>query len=103
MVVFLFVIMMLDPFSAAVMRGKKKFLAYIGVLLGILTITFLYPILKSYELTRAMRNALDEVGDIKTLGKVLFNEYLLPFEMTSVLILIAIVGVVVLAKRQAPK
>ena len=103
MVVFLFVIMLLDPFSSAVMRGKKKFLAYIGTLLGILTITLLYPVLKSYELTRAMRNAIDEVGNIKTLGKVLFNEYLLPFEMTSVLILIAIVGVVVLAKRQAPK
>jgi len=103
MVVFLFVIMMLDPFSSAVMRGKKKLLGYIGVLLGILTITLMYPVLKSYELARAPRNAIEEVGNIKTLGKALFNEYLLPFEMTSVLILIAIVGVVVLAKRQAPK
>jgi len=103
MVVFLFVIMLLDPFSSAVMRGKKKLLGYIGVLLGILTITLMYPVLKSYELARAPRNAIEEVGNIKTLGKALFNEYLLPFEMTSVLILIAIVGVVVLAKRQAPK
>ena len=103
MVVFLFVIMLLDPFSAAVMREKKKILAYIGVLLGILTITLMYPVLKSYEPARAIKNTLDEVGNIKTLGKALFNEYLLPFEMTSVLILIAIIGVVVLAKRQASK
>jgi NADH-quinone oxidoreductase subunit J len=37
---------------------------------------------------------------MKNLGQVLFTEYLLPFEITSVLILVAIIGVVVLAKRQ---
>ena len=41
MVVFLFVIMLLDPFSSAIIRGKKAFLAYIGVLLGILTVSFI--------------------------------------------------------------
>ena len=106
MVVFLFVIMLLDPFSSAIMRDKKKFLAYAGVLLGILTITFLYPVLKSYDIARTPKNPLflgQEVGSIKQLGESLFNEYLLPFEMTSVLILIAIIGVVLLAKRQASK
>ncbi len=106
MVVFLFVIMLLDPFSSAIIRGKKAFLAYIGVLLGILTVTLLYPILKSYDLAPTPKNlrGIDGgVGSVKQLGDVLFNDYLLPFEMTSVLILIAIVGVVVLAKRQQPK
>jgi NADH-quinone oxidoreductase subunit J len=106
MVVFLFVIMLLDPFSAAIIRGKKAFLAYIGVILGILTVTLLFPILKSYDLAQTPKNPsfIDGgVGSVKQLGHVLFSEYLLPFEMTSVLILIAIVGVVVLAKRQAPK
>ncbi|MBN2319021.1 MAG: NADH-quinone oxidoreductase subunit J [Acidobacteria bacterium] len=106
MVVFLFVIMLLDPFSSAIIRGKKASLAYIGVLLGILTVTFLYPILKSYDLAQTPKNPsfIDGgVGSVKQLGHVLFSEYLLPFEMTSVLILIAIIGVVVLAKRQASK
>ena len=106
MVVFLFVIMLLDPFSSAIIRDKKKFLAYIGVLLGILTITFLYPILKAYDLAQTPKNLGFSdvgVGSVKELGKALFSEYLLPFEMTSVLILIAIIGVVVLAKRQTSK
>jgi NADH-quinone oxidoreductase subunit J len=106
MVVFLFVIMLLDPFSSVIIRGKKTFLAYIGAVLGILTITLLYPILKSYDLAQTPKNPsfIDGgVGSIKQLGHVLFSEYLLPFEMTSVLILIAIVGAVVLAKRQASK
>jgi NADH-quinone oxidoreductase subunit J len=102
MVVFLFVIMFLDPFSSAIIRGKKKFLAYIGVLLGILTTLLVYPILKSYDLARTPKNISydDGVGSIQQLGLDLFSHYLLPFEMTSVLILIAIIGVVVLAKRQ---
>jgi NADH-quinone oxidoreductase subunit J len=106
MVVFLFVIMLLDPFSSAIIRDKKKFLGYIGVLLGILTITFLYPVLKSYDIAQTPKNPIfldHEVGSIQQLGESLFNEYLLPFEMTSVLILIAIIGVVVLAKRQVSK
>ena len=106
MVVFLFVIMLLDPFSSAVIQGRKKFLAYIGVLLGVLVFTILFPILKSYDLAQTPKNLNFPNGgteSVKQLGLVLFSEYLLPFEMTSVLILIAIVGVVVLAKRQASK
>jgi NADH-quinone oxidoreductase subunit J len=38
-------------------------------------------------------------GDPKTIGRLLFNQYLLPFEITSLLILIAIMGAVVLASK----
>jgi NADH-quinone oxidoreductase subunit J len=38
-------------------------------------------------------------GNTQAVGEVLFNDYLLPFEITSVLLLAAIVGAVVLAKR----
>jgi NADH-quinone oxidoreductase subunit J len=39
-------------------------------------------------------------GSAREIGRVLFTEYLLPFEVTSVLILIAIVGAVVLARKE---
>jgi NADH-quinone oxidoreductase subunit J len=38
-------------------------------------------------------------GDPKIIGQLLFHEFLLPFEITSVLILIAIMGAVVLASK----
>jgi len=64
----------------------------------------LYPLLKSYELAQVPR-ALDDAGggvsSVRRLAEVLFYEYLLPFELTSVLILVAIIGAVVLSKRQA--
>jgi NADH-quinone oxidoreductase subunit J len=62
----------------------------------------LYPVLKSFNPAQAPRN-IDAAGvsSVRHLGQVLFSEYLLPFELTSVLILVAIIGVVVLAKRQS--
>jgi NADH-quinone oxidoreductase subunit J len=103
MVLFLFVIMLLDPFSAAILKDKKRYLAYFAVLLGTMAIVLLLPFLRFHSAAFAPRStgfSFDEAGTVKHLGQVLFNEYLLPFEITSVLILVAIIGVVVLAKKQ---
>jgi len=103
MVLFLFVIMLLDPFSAALLQDKKKFLVYAGIALGILLLILLVPLLRTFDPSRTPRNPVTVKGGVGTagyLGQVLFSEYLLPFEMTSVLILIAIIGVVVLSKRR---
>lgn len=40
-----------------------------------------------------------DIGLIKNLGKVLFSEYVVPFEITSVLFLSAMVGAVVIGKK----
>jgi NADH-quinone oxidoreductase subunit J len=103
MVLFLFVIMLLDPYSAAALQDKKKSLGYFAILIGIILFAILYPHLKSYDPSftpKSLSFGADSVGSVKRVGWTLFNEYLLPFEVTSVLILIAIIGVVVLAKRQ---
>jgi NADH-quinone oxidoreductase subunit J len=66
----------------------------------------LVPILKSHDPTQALRDASiagGETGSVARIGHMLFNQYLIPFEVTSVLILVAIIGVVVLAKRQPEK
>jgi len=103
MVLFLFVIMLLDPFSAAIIKGKKKYLGYIAVCLAVIAFALLFPVLRSYSLTASAGNAdfMSGAGSVSQVGQVLFRDYLLPFEVTSVLILVAIIGVVVLAKRQS--
>jgi NADH-quinone oxidoreductase subunit J len=106
MVLFLFVIMLLDPFSAAILQDKKKYLPYLAAILGGMALALFYPLLKSYNPALTPRNP-DSIGggtaSLQQLGRALFSEYLVPFEVTSVLILIAIIGVVVLAKRQPQK
>jgi NADH-quinone oxidoreductase subunit J len=102
MVLFLFVIMMTDPFSVAALKDKKKYLKYVAVLFGVIALCMLIPMLQAYN--RAQTSANIEVagqnnGSAAHLGQILFNEFSLPFEITSVLILVAIMGVVVLAKK----
>jgi NADH-quinone oxidoreductase subunit J len=106
MVLFLFVIMLLDPFSAAILRDKKRYLGYFAGILGVAVLAFLLPILRAYNLGRTPRNpyiVAEGTGSARHLGQVLFSDYLVPFEVTSILILVAIIGVVVLAKRQPKK
>ena len=43
----------------------------------------------------------EDYGSVEKVGTSIFTEYILPFELTSVLILIAIIGVIVLSKRSA--
>lgn len=49
----------------------------------------------------ANTDAASKYGTIQSVGKSIFTEYILPFELTSVLILIAIIGIIVLSKRSA--
>lgn len=104
MVLFLFVIMLLDPFSGGVHVDKRRYLAFFGITLGAASLLLLYPLLRSYDPGKAPHDLFlppGGAGTVANLAKALFSDYLLPFEVTSVLILVAIIGVVVLAKRQA--
>ncbi len=104
MVLFLFVIMLLDPFSSSSELDRKRYLGYAAIVLGLAALGMLYPVLTAYDLARAPRNAgiiAGGTGTVHHLGEVLFNQYLLPFEVISILILVAIIGAVVLTKRRA--
>ena len=54
---------------------------------------------------RARSGALDggSVSSVASIGRTLFTDYAFPFEVTSVLILVAMVGAVVLARRNPPQ
>jgi NADH-quinone oxidoreductase subunit J len=104
MVLFLFVIMLLDPFSGTAHVDKKKYLTVFAWILGASVPVLLYPLLKTYDPGRAPQDVASlsaDPGSVAQLAQKLFTDYVLPFEVTSVLILIAIIGAVVLAKREA--
>ncbi|MFZ5855630.1 MAG: NADH-quinone oxidoreductase subunit J [Chloroflexota bacterium] len=44
--------------------------------------------------------AVNSVDSLRQMGMILFNEYLLPFEITSILLLVAMVGAIVLTKQE---
>ncbi len=70
---------------------------------GVLAVLFLFwrviAVVRGPEIKGAVAVA-DSFGDVRHLGKLFFNEYLLPFEAISVLLLTAIVGAVVVSRRR---
>jgi NADH-quinone oxidoreductase subunit J len=95
MVLFIFVIMLLNAGEEERTRGSRVALLFgiPGMLIGSLFVAW---VLVEHSGTQAVAaGALP--GPPKTIGWLLFHDYLLPFEITSVLVLIAIMGAVVLA------
>jgi len=98
MVLFVFVIMLLNAGEEESTKGSQvaMVLGIPGMAVGSGLIAW---VLLTHSGTRAAQ--LGELpGTPKTIGWLLFHEFLLPFEITSVLVLIAIMGAVVLATRQ---
>ena len=97
MVLFVFVIMLLN--AGVEDRTKGSHVAVLfgipGVLLGSILVGWV--VLRHSGTEAVSAGAL--LGDPRTIGQLLFHEFLLPFEITSVLILIAIMGAVVLASK----
>jgi NADH-quinone oxidoreductase subunit J len=97
MVLFVFVIMLLNAGVEEQSKGSRvAFLFGIpGMLLG--SVLLAWVLLKHSGTEAVAAGALP--GAPKVIGQLLFHEFLLPFEVTSILILIAIMGAVVLASK----
>ena len=103
MVLFLFVIMLLGAESlpkAQVLPWQKPLAITLAVLLSaeaaFLLVTRARPegqILHPEDIANSMDN-------LREMGMVLFNQYLLPFEVTSILLLVAMVGAIVLIRKE---
>ncbi len=97
MVLFLFVIMLLnlnkdaEPIQPMLIRVAG------AVSGGLLLVTLLGALRGMHSVSKNLTHA--DIGLVKTLGKELFTEYALPFEVSSVLFLSAMIGAVMLGKK----
>jgi NADH-quinone oxidoreductase subunit J len=108
MVLFLFVIMLLGVDRPEVLveplPGQRPVAAGVGALLGA---EILYVAYRGVDLAvtspgqgpQTLEELNRDPGNVRALADLLFGNYLLPFEETSVLLVVAIVGVMVLARR----
>jgi len=98
MVLFVFVIMMINlrkEFSPE----KKKLTLILSLVIGVvLFIEFLFSVKGAFQ--QLSSGSTESIGNPTSLGKLLFTKYLYPFEITSVLIIAAMVGAIVLAKKK---
>ncbi|MEJ7652345.1 MAG: NADH-quinone oxidoreductase subunit J [Chloroflexia bacterium] len=96
MVLFMFVITLLNPAAESALMGLRGRGVPVAVLCGALLVEGAL-LLQGAEIAAARPDAQITLADI---GEALFTRYLLPFEAVSVLLLIAVVGAIVLARRQ---
>ena len=98
MVLFLFVIMLLN-----LKEEQQRAIKRVGAVLGLLTAALIYTLfLRAFGAgtVTASGTTPELEGGTAALGRVLFTDYLLPFEIVSVLLLVAMVGVILLSKKE---
>ncbi|WP_395805105.1 NADH-quinone oxidoreductase subunit J [Daejeonella sp.] len=98
MVLFLFVLMLLNLNEGSI-GSKSNLLKMIGVIGGMCLIITLVGSAKVLNTSDPLVLQTQDLGLVKNLGKVLFSKFLLPFELSSILLLSAMVGSVLLAKK----
>jgi NADH-quinone oxidoreductase subunit J len=98
MVLFLFVIMFLN-LNADTEPQKSTLIKLAGAICGGSLFIIMIAALKDSNTIMSEKPNL-EIGLVENLGLVLFNDYLLPFELVSVLFLAALIGAVMLGKKQ---
>jgi NADH-quinone oxidoreductase subunit J len=100
MVLFVFVIMLLNA-GAEVHKGRSLMAQIFGapalaVFLGLVA----FFVQRLFPRTEGVTFGGFTGGSARDIGRALFTTYLLPFEITSILVLIAIIGAVVLARKE---
>ncbi len=98
MVLFLFVIMLMN-LNADAEPSKNMYLRMAGVIAGMSLMIVIIAALAKPSVGHTLMTRGTDIGLIKNLGNALFNEYVVPFEISSVLFLSAMIGAVIIGKK----
>jgi len=102
MVLFLFLIMLLN-LNEETEPMKSNLVKIMGTVAGLCLLTTILGSMNLLQASNPMAFEDAGIGLVHQLGKVLFKEFLLPFEISSILLLTAMVGAVLLAKKDPKK
>lgn len=105
-VLFLFVVMMLDISFADLRKGAMQFVP-LGLLLGIILLTELVMMYMAWDVAPEAASNLatpvttdTSVTNAEALGNILYTKYLFPFQVSGLILLVAMMGAIVLTLRQ---
>ncbi|MEW6146038.1 MAG: NADH-quinone oxidoreductase subunit J [Thermodesulfobacteriota bacterium] len=103
MVLFLFTVMFLNLRPEALSFDARNMAFKVSVFLVVILFTGYFASMgfnRAFSQSGAPAAPTEGFGTVEGVGRLLFTDYLLPFELTSVLIVAAIIGVVAIAKRR---
>lgn len=99
MVLFLFTVMLLN-LNAETEPHKTNWVKFAAVIAGGMLFLTLTASLRTADLGTFSLPAKSEIGYVENVGTKLFTDFLLPFEISSILFMSAMIGAVVLAKKE---
>ena len=102
MVLFLFVIMLMN-LNAETEPVKNGYMKIAGVISGLTLMIVLVAAISYSNSQNIIMRPGTSVGLIENLGKALFSKYVIPFEISSVLFLSAMIGAILIGKKDAEK
>lgn len=104
MVLFLFVIMLLNVSDEEKFLDKFRIGYFVAFLLGVLMVgQVVYSVAGVAGLLPSISAEMATIGTVEAVGDVLFTDYLMPFEMTAILLTAAVVGALMIAQFKSPK
>jgi NADH-quinone oxidoreductase subunit J len=101
MVLFLFVVMMLDINLARLREGFTEYLP-VGIVVALAMASVLVLVITRYITMDAPERAGPEYANTEALGALLYTDYVFPFEIAAVILLVAIIAAISLTMRKRP-
>ncbi len=108
MVLFLFVVMLLDLGRDERMALRLPVQKLFGTIAGLAIFATILKVIESGSILTGAKGIypverVSELGNTQVVGKLLFTEYLLPFQAMGVLLFVGVIGAVVLARRRTAR
>ena len=101
MVLFLFTIMLLNVDEEKSLFNKLRVKYFVAFIFGVAVLALvLYSFGSVSDMLPQISPKMAEIGTVEAVGQVLFTDYLLPFEMTAILLTAAIVGALLIAQHK---
>ena len=99
MVLFLFVIALLGP-ARELGRGRLRFQAALSALFVLALLALMYALIQGIQYRQPVKADLSIFGSVQWVAAYLFTNFLYPFELTSVLLLVAAIGAIYLSRKR---
>src|SRR5207253_1070816 len=99
MVLFLFVIALLGP-ARELGRARLRFQGWLSALFVLVLLGLMWGLLQGVQYRQPDKGDLSFFGTVQSIGVGLFTTYLYPFELTSILLLVAAIGAIYLSRKR---
>ncbi|UUC46043.1 NADH-quinone oxidoreductase subunit J family protein [Flavobacterium cerinum] len=103
MILMLFTIMLMNLNKEHEKHKPKLIIVAATIAFCLVALVLLAALLKTKPVVESYYNSGTDFQSIKVLGQVLLNEYMVPFEFASVLLLVAMIGAVLISKKEKEK